>query len=72
VKSRTIVRRRKRDDPYGHYERELEAAPFELCIAELKGNGQTHIHDYGHDFPMSRQELNDLEAQISYCLGRPR
>ena len=41
---------------------------FELCIDESNGCGLSHSHDWGHDFPMERDELVKLRDQIDAAL----
>lgn len=61
-KLRTLVRRYTGD--------ELGSGElFELCIDEHRGCGLYHVHDYGHDFPMERDELLALRDQIDAVLA---
>lgn len=41
---------------------------FELCIDEAAGCNLDHRHDYGHDFPMTQDELTALKEQIEDAL----
>jgi hypothetical protein len=46
-----------------------EAGLWELCIEESAGCGLPHRHEYGHDFPMTREELVVLREQIDTALA---
>lgn len=45
-------------------DKELQDSDYVLCIDESAGSGEYHRHNYGHDFPMTLEELIILRDQI--------
>jgi hypothetical protein len=62
-RARTIVQPMT-EDRYGY-----KPGMFGVCIDEQAGCDVSHYHEYGHDFPVTREELMVLRTQIDAALG---